>query len=81
MLAPDLRRKRTPFDDVTPDELRDFAAFVRKHAPRWLSGSRSFARLTVRRARRKAVACDRRRGIRHVDTANPPSRMGSQRRR
>jgi hypothetical protein len=81
MLAPDFRRKRTPFDDASRDALGDFAAFVRKHAPLWLSGSRSFARLTVRRARAKAVACDRRRGIRHVGTAMPPSRMGSLHRR
>jgi hypothetical protein len=81
MPATALHRQRTPFDDISPEALGDFAAFVRKHAPRWLSGSRSFGRLTVRRAREKAVACDRRRGIRHVDTAMPPSRMGSPRRR
>lgn len=69
-----LTRNRTPFDDVEPEALRDFADFVRMHAPRWLTGSRSLSRITVRRAHEKAVACDRRRGIRHVDA---PERTGA----
>lgn len=72
MAAPVLTRKRTPFDGISPDAIKDFAVFVRTHAPRWIDGSRSLSRLTVRRARQKAVACDRRRGIHHVDAPPPP---------
>ncbi|MFY7865452.1 hypothetical protein [Roseateles sp.] len=81
MAAPVLTRKRTPFDGISPDAIKDFAAFVRTHAPRWIDGSRSLSRLTVRRARAKAVACDRRRGIRHVDAVDRTTRMSSRRRR
>lgn len=81
MATPALLRKRTPFDDISLDAIKDFAEFVRAHAPRWIDGSRSLSRLTLRRARAKTVACDRRRGIRHVDAAEQPTRRASRRRR
>ena len=50
-----LTRQRTPLDDFPVDAFQDFAEFVRRMAPRWLDGSRSLNRLTMRRARLRCV--------------------------
>ena len=72
-----LTRLRTPMDDVPADTFRELAEFVRRVAPRWLDGSRSLNRLTMRRARLREMARGRRRGYSVVSA--PPSRVGSDR--
>lgn len=57
-----LTRKKTPFDGAPPEVFADLAAFVRRLAPRWLDGSRSLNRLTLRRAHQRELARSRRRG-------------------
>jgi len=77
MLRSILTRQRTPMDDVPVDTFRELAEFVRRVAPRWLDGSRSLNRLTMRRARRREMARGRRRG--YCVVGAPPSRVGSDR--
>jgi hypothetical protein len=72
-----LTRLRTPIDDVPADTFRELAEFVRRVAPRWLDGSRSLNRLTMRRVRLREIARGRRRGYGVVSA--PPSRVGSDR--
>jgi hypothetical protein len=72
-----LTRQHTPLDDFPVDAFRDFAEFVRRAAPRWLDGSRSLNRLTMRRARLREMARGRRRG--YCVVSAPPSRVGSDR--
>ena len=62
MPTPILTRKKTPFDDVPAEVFADLAAFVRRVAPRWVDGSRSLNRLTLRRAQQRERARSRRRG-------------------
>lgn len=66
MPTPILTRKQTPFDGVPPEVFADLAAFVRRVAPRWVDGSRSLDRLTLRRAHQREQARSRRRGYRLV---------------
>ena len=70
-------RLRTPMDDVPVDTFRELAEFVRRVAPRWLDGSRSLNRLTMRRARLREMARGRRRG--YCVVSAPPSPVGSDR--
>ena len=70
-------RQRTPLDDFPVDAFQDFAEFVRRVAPRWLDGSRSLNRLTMRRALLREMSRGRRRGYCVVNA--PPSRVGSDR--
>lgn len=72
-----LTRLRTPMDDAPAGSFQDFAEFVRRVAPRWLDGSRSLNRLTMRRARRREMARGRRRG--YCVVGAPPSSVGSDR--
>jgi hypothetical protein len=72
-----LTRQRTPLDDFPVDAFQDFAEFVRRMAPRWLDGSRSLNRLTMRRARLREMARGRRRG--YCVVSAPSSRVGSDR--
>jgi hypothetical protein len=72
-----LTRQRTPLDDVPVDTFRELAEFVRRVAPRWLDGSRSLNRLTVRRARLREMARGRRRG--YCVVSAPPLSVGSNR--
>jgi hypothetical protein len=72
-----LTRQRTPIDDVPVGTFQDFAEFVRSAAPRWLDGSRSLDRLTMRRARQREMARGRRRG--YCVISAPPSHVGSDR--
>ena len=66
MPTPILTRKKTPLDGVPPEVFADLAAFVRRVAPRWVDGSRSLNRLTLRRAHQRELARSRRRGYRLV---------------
>ena len=66
MPTPILTSKKTPLDGVPPEVFADLAAFVRRVAPRWVDGSRSQNRLTQRRAHRRELARNRRRGYRLV---------------
>ena len=77
MLRSTLTRQRTPLDDFPADSFQDFAEFVRRVAPRWLDGSRSLNRLTMRRVRLRELARGRRRG--YCVVGAPPSRVGSDR--
>jgi hypothetical protein len=66
MPTPILTCKQTPFDDVPAEVFAELAAFVRRVAPRWVGGSRSLNRLTLRRAHQRERARSRRRGYRLV---------------
>jgi hypothetical protein len=77
MHGPILARQQTPLDNVPVDTFKEFAEFVRRVAPRWLAGSRSLNRLTLRRARQREMARSRRRG--HCVVSAPPSPVGSNR--
>lgn len=66
MPTPILTRKKTPLDGVPPEVFTDLAAFVRRVAPRWVDGSRSLNRMTLRRAHQRELARSRRRGYRLV---------------
>jgi len=66
MPTPILTRKQTLFDDVPGEAFADLAAFVRRVAPRWVDGSRSLNRMTLRRAHQRELALSRRRGYRLV---------------
>lgn len=68
MPTPILTRKKTPFDGVPAEVFADLAAFVRRWAPRWVTGSRSLNRLTLRRGHQRELARSRRRGYRLVAT-------------
>ena len=63
-----LTRKQTPFDGAPAEVFADFAAFVQRWAPRWVTGSRSLNRLTLRRGHQRELARSRRRGYRLVAT-------------
>jgi len=69
-----LTRKQTPFDGVPAEVFADLAAFVRRWAPRWVTGSRSLNRLTLRRGRQRELARSRRRGNRLVAAPNQTGR-------
>lgn len=64
MPTPILTRKQTPFDDAPAEVFADLAAFVRRAAPRWVDGSRSLNRLTLRRAHQRERGRERGRGRR-----------------
>jgi hypothetical protein len=84
MPAPILTREKTPFDGVSPEVFADLAAFVRRVAPRWVDGSRSLNRLTLRRAHQRELARARRRGYRLVPataTSESSGRVVQNRRR
>ena len=68
MPTPILTRKKTPFDGVPAAVFSDLAAFVRRWAPRLVTGNRSLNRLTLRRARQRELARSRRHGYRLVAT-------------
>ncbi|MCZ8151182.1 MAG: hypothetical protein ACK5Y8_09015 [Betaproteobacteria bacterium] len=74
MPTPILTRKQTPFDGVPVEAFADLAAFVRRWAPRWVTGSRSLSRLTLRRGHQRELARSRRRGYRLVATPAQTSR-------
>lgn len=74
MPTPILTRKKTPFDGVSAEVFADLAAFVRRWAPRWLTGSRSQNRLTLRRGHQRELARSRRRGYRLLATPAQPTR-------
>ncbi len=61
-----LKRKKSPFDGVPAEVFSDLAAFVRRWAPCWVTGSRSLNRLTLRRGHQRELARSRRRGYRLV---------------
>ena len=71
MPVPVLTRMRTPFDDFPAEAMPEFAAFVWKHAPRWVIASRSLSRLMARRAHLKTAARSRLRGIRYLPAPAP----------
>ncbi len=79
MTVPVLTRLRTPFDDVSPEGLQEFAAFVRRHAPRWVNANRSLLRLMARRSQLHAAARSRRRGIRCIAGPAPVGRTALRR--
>lgn len=62
MPTPILARKKTPFDGVPVEVFAGLAAFARRWAPRWVTGSRSLSRLTLRRGHQRELARSRRRG-------------------
>lgn len=66
MPTPILTRKKTPFDGVPVEVFADLAAFARRWTPRWVAGSRSLNRLTLRRGHQRELARSRRRGYRLV---------------
>lgn len=68
MPTPILTRKKTPFDGVPAEVFSDLAAFVRRWAPRWVTGSRSLNRLTLRRGHQRDLARSCRHGYRLVAT-------------
>ena len=69
-----LTRKKTPFDGVPADVFSDLAAFARRWAPRWVTGSRSLSRLTLRRGHQRELARSRRRGYQLVATPTQTGR-------
>ena len=82
--TPTLIRKQTPLDGVPAEVFSGFAAFVRRVAPRWVNGSRSLNRLTLRHAHQRELARSRRRGYRLVSAPRSPvasARATRQRRR
>jgi hypothetical protein len=83
MPTPALTRKRTPLDGVSDHVFQEFVKFVRRAAPRWVDGSRSLNRLTLRSAHHRALARSRRRGYCLVDAPVSPvaSDLGVSRRR
>ena len=72
MPTPALTRKRTPLDGVSGQVFQEFAKFVRRAAPRWVHGSRSLNRLTLRSAHHRELARSRRRGYCLVDAPVSP---------
>lgn len=74
MPTPILTRKKTPLDGVPAEVFADLAAFVRRVDPRWLTGSRSLNRLTLRRGRQRQLVHSRRHGYRLVPAPVSASR-------
>lgn len=72
-----LTRQRTPMDGEPAGTFREFAEFVRRVAPRWMEGSPSLNRLTMRRDIQREMARGRRRG--YCIVSGPPSRFDSDR--
>ena len=72
MPSPTLASKRTPLDDITADAIQEFATFVRRVAPRWVTGSRSLSQLSARRAHQRELARGHRRGFRLVNVPARP---------
>ncbi len=67
MSMPASRKTPIPFRGLPAETFQELAEFLRSAGPRWLTASRSLARLVERRSRRREAIRGSRRGIRHVD--------------